>query len=106
MRLPTVRWPRPWQLLSRLARRAEDRVAVHLPGLELAVERLNVLPVPAELTVVVPRAEFRGRLTAADGGQGSFEVILSSITVVHSPRHAPERGPGTPPIRESGPAGT
>ncbi len=83
-------------------------MAVRLPGLDLFVERTNP-PHPAELTVVIPRAELRGRLTSADGGQAAFEVVLSSITVAHSPRHAPERAVGAtppPPSRESGKAGT
>jgi hypothetical protein len=62
------------------------------------VERRNP-PEAAELTVVVPRAELRGRLTSAEG-EATFEVILSSITVAHSPRHAPERAAdGAPPPR-------
>ncbi|MGE5553161.1 MAG: hypothetical protein ACM3XZ_04480 [Betaproteobacteria bacterium] len=106
MRLPATDWLRPWHLMRRLAKRAEDRVAVRLPGLELHVERAHP-PSPAELTVVIPRAEFRARLTSADGGQATFEVVLNSITAAHSPRYPPEAGTRLPfpPNRESGTAG-
>ncbi len=98
MQVPVRRGFCGWRLLRRFLADAEDRVAVRLPGLEIAVDRSSRDPVPAELTVVVPRAELRARLTTPDGAQASVEVLLNSITVVHSPRHAPGR--------ESGPAGS
>ncbi|HOB81455.1 MAG TPA: hypothetical protein PLJ33_01460 [Peptococcaceae bacterium] len=56
-----------------------DEIKINLWGLNLAVTRETNSPTPAELSVIMPRAEYR------DG-----EIILSSITVVIAPRHAPE----------------
>ena len=99
MRLPLPRWLRLSGDGGRLPPQTKDRVALRLPGLEIAVERAGTLPVPAELTVVVPRAELRARMTSPESGEASVEVILNSITIAHSPRHTPEqrvsRGSGT-----------
>ncbi|BAS26447.1 hypothetical protein [Limnochorda pilosa] len=70
---------------------ASDRVVLGLPGLRIEVRRHTRSQVPAELTVVVPRAEFRRR-RGAPGCPPEMEIIYSGITVAHSPRHAPEAG--------------
>lgn len=80
----------------------KDRVALRLPGLDIAVERTSTLEVPAELTIVVPRAELRARMSSPQNGEASVEVILNSITIAHSPRHVPEQRVS----RESRSAGT
>ena len=58
-----------------------DSASVKVFGLDIKVSREVPVNVPYELTVVVPRAELRG-----DKDKGNLEIILSSITVAHSPR--------------------
>jgi hypothetical protein len=54
----------------------------------MTVERHFSLPVPHEITAVIPRAEIRswryrnGRLSEAS------ELILNSVTIAHSPVHS------------------
>lgn len=87
---------RSW-LPAWLRRYAQDRVAIRLPGLDIAVERRRP-PFPAELTVVVPRAELRARMKSHDGSEASIEVIVNSITVAHSPRHPAAAPPAAGPL--------
>lgn len=82
--LMRLRLPRP------AAHQAEDRVDLRLPGLSLRMERLSNRPVPAELTVVVPRTEFHAHLHTHDGGKATVDLVLNAITLVHSPRHVAE----------------
>jgi hypothetical protein len=55
-----------------------DRIKINLWGLNLSVARETNSEVPSELSVIMPRAEYRDR-----------EVIISSLTIVIAPRHAP-----------------
>jgi len=74
---------------------ANDRVELALPWLRIRLDRQTSPAVPHEVTVVVPRAEIRQRQTGPD--RSETEVIYSSLTVVHSPRHplnAPPAAPG------------
>lgn len=68
-----------------------DHVNLDLWGLHLSVERETTSPVPAELSVIIPRAEFRHNWKPPD--QWETEIILSSITIVLSPRHPQENKP-------------
>jgi hypothetical protein len=69
-----------------------DTAVVRLFGLEIKVTReIPANGPPYELTIVVPRAEFR--MNKKDGSQ---EIILSSITIAHSPR-LPNQGKQDPP---------
>ncbi len=68
-----------------------DTVSVSVFGLDLKVTREVPAAVPYELTVVVPRAELR-----ANASTGDLEVILSSVTVAHSPRFEGERSTNEP----------
>ncbi|HHY58976.1 MAG TPA: hypothetical protein GX504_00010 [Clostridia bacterium] len=70
----------------------KDKVDLKLWGLNLTVSRETTSDVPAELTVVIPRAECR---TGSE--EKGHEVILSSITVVIAPRHPTEHGTTAPP---------
>lgn len=67
-----------------------DTASLKVFGLDIKVSREVPVGIPYELTIVVPRAEIRG-----DQKSGNREIILSSITIAHSPRFegrpAPER---------------
>ncbi len=59
-----------------------DTVTIKIFGQEIKVSReIPLNGPPYELTVVVPRAELR-----TNSKTGTREIILSSITVAHSPR--------------------
>lgn len=73
-----------------LKNKTSDRVDLDLWGLHLSVGRDTASDVPAELTVVVPRAEIRQHCTGEPNPTCTSEIILSGITVVISPRHLPE----------------
>ncbi len=76
-------------------RYGSDKVTVSLYGLTITLERKIDLSVPHEVTVVIPRAEYRRKIK--DGSEET-EVILNSITVVHAPRH-PTEDPGTATVK-------
>lgn len=61
-----------------------DKITLSLYGLTITMERKTDISVPHEVTVVVPRVECRRKIK---DGEEDIEVILNSITVVHSPRH-------------------
>ena len=60
-----------------------DTVSLKLFGLDLKVTREVPIGVPYELTVVIPRAECR---ECHGNKNNNREIILSSITIAHSPR--------------------
>jgi len=68
-----------------------DTTVLNLFGLDLKVSREIPADTPYELTVVVPRAELR-----ASKHCNYREIILSSITIAHSPRFPTEAGPKKP----------
>ncbi|MGE5486070.1 MAG: hypothetical protein ACM3X4_13750 [Ignavibacteriales bacterium] len=68
-------------------KRWQDDTSLSLPGVEIRVRRWSTLPVPHEVSVIVPRMEVRIKRDASGGEE--MELILSSITVVHSPRPEP-----------------
>jgi hypothetical protein len=53
-----------------------DEIKINLWGLSLSVKRETTSDLPSELSVILPRAEYRNN-----------EIILNSITVVLAPRH-------------------
>jgi hypothetical protein len=64
---------------------AVDTVHVKLLGLEIQVSRELPKDIPYELTVVIPRVEYR--LTEhPPKTPPAWEVLLNSITIAHSPR--------------------
>ncbi|KNZ68885.1 hypothetical protein Tfer_2500 [Thermincola ferriacetica] len=69
----------------------KDKATVTLPCLEISLERNYKSVVPHEVSIFVPRAEFR-KVTEEAGKKTSWEVILNSITIVHAPRHIPLGG--------------
>lgn len=70
-----------------------DTTSLKLFGLDIKVTREVSINVPYELTVVIPRAELRGNKNS-----GNREIILSSITIAHSPRFQRESERGKPVI--------
>lgn len=86
-------WKKLWEFIKSIWRRCINRrtsekvnttldtASVKVFGLDMRVTREVPVGVPYELTVVVPRAEIRG-----DKKNGTREIILSSITIAHSPR--------------------
>lgn len=69
-----------------------DQVAVNLLGLSIIVKRETSLEVPSELSVILPRVEYRHKCTSGDPLLCESEIIYSSLTVVIAPRH-PLAGP-------------
>ncbi|MGD8401613.1 MAG: hypothetical protein PVH64_11895 [Bacillota bacterium] len=75
------------RLLNRLCQPhlGTDTVRVKLPGLEIKVSRDLPPDIPYELTVVIPRAEYRLKQKPPATAK-TWEVLLNSITIAHSPR--------------------
>lgn len=69
--------------------RQDDYAEVSLPGLCIKLKRSLDTDIPHEVTIVVPRAEFRKKCDSNDCDRCEYEIIYSSITVVHAPRHPP-----------------
>lgn len=86
-------WNSLKQLLIRLYRPrrsknpdlALDTVRVKLLGLEIQVSRELPKDIPYELTVVIPRVEYRLKERPPETPL-AWEVLLNSITIAHSPR--------------------
>lgn len=64
-----------------------DTVSIKVFGLDMKVTREVPTDIPYELTVVVPRAELR-----QNPDSKNQEIILSSITISHSPRFKRQAG--------------
>ncbi|MFZ5632381.1 MAG: hypothetical protein ACOY40_05985 [Bacillota bacterium] len=60
----------------------DDAIELTLPMLTISLTRRLDIDVPHEVSVIIPRAEMRFR-------EQETELIYSSITVVHAPRHPP-----------------
>jgi hypothetical protein len=58
-----------------------DEININIWGLNIFVKRETNSGIPSELSVIVPRAEFRDK-----------EIIISSLTIVIAPRHPPAEG--------------
>lgn len=73
-----------------------DCIELELAELYIKMKRVTDQAIPHEVTVIVPRAEIREKY---DGNQKLIEreVILNSITLVHSPRHPLAGPPASPP---------
>lgn len=66
-----------------------DQVDLNLWGVRLSVSRETKSDVPTELSVIIPRVEFRQSYQQSQGTCNT-EIILNSITVVFAPRHQSE----------------
>ena len=62
----------------------EDQIHLDLDGLEIDLERCFNYDRPHEVSIFVPRAELRTKIEEADKVKET-EILLNSITVVHSP---------------------
>lgn len=65
-----------------------DDIFVNLYGLTISLQRKNLIDIPHEVTIIVPRAEVRHRYDHKNDIEET-EIILSSITIAHSPRPEP-----------------
>jgi hypothetical protein len=83
--------------MKRKKNRQDDIVEVNLPGLSIKLNRKLDIDTPHEVTVVVPRAEIRKRCLDGACTRYEYEIIYSSITVVHAPRHPLAGPPPSPP---------
>ncbi|MHB8156641.1 MAG: hypothetical protein ACYDEQ_04540 [Desulfocucumaceae bacterium] len=74
----------------------DDSITLDLPMLSITLSRQLNIDVPHEVSVIVPRAEIRCSGEA-------MEIIYSSITVIHAPRHplAGEQPPATVAIPQA-----
>ena len=66
-----------------------DEVGISLSELTLFMRRWFTSDLPHEVSVVIPHAEVRIR---KGRGTQETEIVLESITVVHSPRFPPKSG--------------
>ncbi|BCV20129.1 hypothetical protein [Moorella sp. Hama-1] len=84
-----------------------DEVELHVDSAVIRVIRRLTYNLPHEVSAFIPRAEIRRR--RYENGQLAWEeeVILNSLTVVHSPQRPPtgERPPATGPASAGPPAG-
>ncbi|WP_420832961.1 hypothetical protein [Sporohalobacter salinus] len=76
--------------------RNKDEIQLDLDGLEITMERCFAYDKPHEVSVFVPRAELRKKI---DDGEKTeeIEILLNSITVVHSPQRPSNEEGGLPP---------
>ena len=65
--------------------RNKDEIYLNLDGLEIAMNRYFAYDQPHEVSVFVPRAELRKKIEE-NGKTEEIEILLNSITVVHSPQ--------------------
>ncbi|MGM0472234.1 MAG: hypothetical protein ACQEQI_08145 [Bacillota bacterium] len=97
-----------WSLIKRLKKkistlladdcncRNNDEIHLNLDGLEITMERCFAYDKPHEVSVFVPRAELRKKYQK-DEEVEEIEILLNSITVVHSPQRPSNEGEGPPP---------
>lgn len=79
-----------------------DRVGIDVAGYRITLDRILTYDEPHEVTVVLPRVEVRETRMDARGGTRSKEIILSSVTVVHSPVRPPIGEGGGPKVQRPG----
>lgn len=72
--------------------RNEDQLLLELDGLKIFLQRDSSYDTPHEVSVIIPRAEFRKRIWKGKDWAEEYEIILNSITVVHSPIRPPIGG--------------
>ncbi len=85
--------------------RNQDMIHLTLDGLDIEVKRYFSYDKPHEVSVFVPRAELRKKIQDGDKIK-EIEIILNSITVVHSPQRPSKEGnniaPSPPGLPEDG----
>lgn len=75
--------------------RNNDEIYLNLDGLEIMVNRCFAYDKPHEVSVFVPRAELRKTIQEGDKVE-EIEVLLNSITIVHSPQRPAEEDSNLP----------
>ncbi|MBM7558046.1 hypothetical protein [Halanaerobacter jeridensis] len=75
--------------------RNKDEIYLDLDGLEIMVNRCFSYDKPHEVSVFVPRAELRKKIKNGEQLE-EIEILLNSITIVHSPQRPSEEGSDTP----------
>ncbi|NLI11608.1 MAG: hypothetical protein GX425_03040 [Peptococcaceae bacterium] len=71
--------------------RTENQMEIIIGDISLKITRSSAIPPSNELTVIIPRAEIRRRRYERGLLAGTEEILLSSVTLVDSPRHPPEK---------------
>lgn len=66
-----------------------DHARIQLPGAAMDLLRVSSSERPYEITMVIPRAEFR---YTQEGTRSTVEVILNGVTVVSAPSRGFEDG--------------
>ena len=67
----------------------KDEIIINIAGVTMKASRFSTLPVPHEVTTVIPRVELRiwryqdGKLIEIE------EKLFNSVTIAHAPRHPP-----------------
>jgi hypothetical protein len=75
--------------------RNKDEVYLDLDGLEIEMNRQFAYDKPHEVSIFVPRAELRKKVKNGDRTE-EIEILLNSITVVHSPQRPSNEGSDSP----------
>ncbi|SMB90163.1 hypothetical protein SAMN00808754_0256 [Thermanaeromonas toyohensis ToBE] len=77
-----------------------DEIKIRIGHVVMKMTRKFSLPWPHEVSAYIPRAEIRRRTYREGKLRCEEEMILNSLTIVHAPRHPPERPPlpGTQPL--------
>jgi len=65
-----------------------DEMTVKIADVLMRVRRCSNMPVPSEITVVIPHVQIRRQFDKC-GRMTGEELILDSITIVDSPSHEP-----------------
>ncbi len=75
-----------------------DKVLLELDDyLEIKLTRILTYDTPHEVTIVIPRVEIRREHIKPTGEKTSSEILMNSVTVVHSPQRPSHEGEGAPP---------
>lgn len=65
----------------------QDQVDLNFWGVNISVSRQTSSDRPSELSVIVPRAEFKQSCQETEPKSCTTEIVLSSITIVISPKN-------------------
>jgi hypothetical protein len=81
----------PLKKISVSENKVENQLEIIIGDILLRITRSSAICPNNELTVIIPRAEIRRRRYDKGLLTGTEEILLSSITLVDSPRHPPEK---------------
>ncbi len=77
-----------------------DDVVMELGGIEFRVKRIGETKIPHEIHILLPRAEILKIQLTGENGPTELQVMLSNVTIVHSPRLQGEKGQAVSQIEE------